>query len=317
MNSLNTECRMGSAASGNKPDDRVDAYSVTVIPEENGATRNLLFAAALVLLVMTLLTGTVVNLFGKDLDVGSINEDVFNAVIVDDIPEPVEKAPEVKKDTGKGGGGGGDHDPIPASQGDRAPMRTDPQFAPSVSMNRLTNPTIPIQMAIKGPINERLDTSRYGVKLGGDTPSDGPGSNGGQGPGRDGGQGPGAGPGYGPGKNGALGDGPTGGLRKTSFPDGEDRPPDRGLTTALKILNKPRPSFTDAARQNGVQGIVVLRVTFTADGSVGKIDVVRGLPDGLTERAIAAARKITFEPVMVNGRPQTVTKQIEYTFYIY
>jgi len=170
-------------------------YSVTVIAEKNGGTRTALFAGALAVVVTTLLSGIVVNLFSKDLDVGSINDEIFNAVLVEELGEPIEKAPETKKDKGKGGGGGGDNDPTPASQGDRAPMRTDAQFAPSVSMARLTQPTIPIQMAIQGPINEKIDTSRYGVRIGGDMPSDGPGTGGGQGIGHNGGQGPGDGPG--------------------------------------------------------------------------------------------------------------------------
>jgi TonB family protein len=292
-------------------------YAVTVIPASNGNTRNILFAGALVFVVTGLFTALVINLFSKDLDLGSINNDIFDAVIVDNLPEPVEKAPVQKKDTGKGGGGGGDNDPVPASQGDRAPMRTNPEFAPSVSMDRLTSPSIPIQMAIKGPINEKIDTSRYGVKLGGDTPSDGPGSNGGQGTGRNLGQGPGDGPGAGPGSKGGLGGGPEGGVPRNDSDVDSPPPPPRGLSIGLKILSKPRPGYTDEARLSGTQGTVILRVTFTASGEVGKIDVVRGLPGGLTERAIAAARKITFEPVMVNGKPVTVTKQIEYGFYIY
>lgn len=291
-------------------------YAVTVIAASNGKTRNILFAGALVFVVTALFTALVVNLFSKNLDLGSINNDVFDAVIVDNIPEPLGEVPVQKKVKGKGGGGGGDNDPVPASQGDRAPMRTNPEFAPSVSMDRLTNPTIPIQMAIKGPINEKIDTSRYGVKLGGDTPSDGPGSDGGQGTGRKLGQGPGDGPGAGPGSKGGLGGGPEGGVPQSDSV--VDPPPlGRGLSTALKILSKPRPGYTDEARLGGIQGNVILRVTFTASGEVGKIDVVKGLPGGLTERAIAAARKISFEPVMVNGKPITVTKQIEYAFYIY
>ncbi len=292
-------------------------YSVTVISETNAATRNALFAGALVFLITVLLAGMVVNLFSKDLDVGAINDDIFNAVIVDELAEPVEKLPDAKKDSGKGGGGGGNNDPVPASQGDRAPMRLDPKFAPSVSMNRLTNPAMPIQMAIKGPINERLDTSRYGVKFGGDTPSDGPGSLGGQGSGRDRGQGPGNGPGYGPGSKGGLGGGPLGGVPGAESDDPEIPPAVRGVTTSLKILSKPRPGYTDAARISGVQGEVILRVTFLPNGKVGSISVVKGLSDGLTEQAVQAARRITFEPAMVNGRPQAVTKQVDYSFYIY
>lgn len=88
-------------------------------------------------------------------------------------------------------------------------------------------------------------------------------------------------------------------------------------TTALRILSKPRPVYTDAARQNQVTGTVRLRITFLASGQIGSISPVVGLPDGLTEQAIAAAAKIKFEPQKVNGVPQTVTKQIEYSFYIY
>jgi TonB family protein len=291
-------------------------YAVTVITASNGNTRNFLFAGALFFVVTALFTALVVNLFSKDLDLGSINNDVLVAVIVDNVPLPIEEAPEQKKDKGKGGGGGGNNDPVPASQGDRAPMRTNPEFAPSVSMEHLTNPSIPIQMAIQGPVNERIDTSRYGVKLGGDTPSDGPGSNGGQGTGRNLGQGPGEGPGAGPGSKGGLGGGPEGGVPRGES-DVDPPSPTRGVTIGLRILSKPRPGYTDEARQSLIQGTIILRVTFNASGEVGKIDVVKGLPGGLTERAIAAAKKITFEPVTVNGKPITVTKQIEYAFYIY
>lgn len=296
------------SASERLPDPAAD-FAVTVIADSNGAKRNALFAGALALVVTVLASGIVFNLFSKELDLGSINDDIFNAVLVDDVAEPIENEPKAKNDDG---GGGGDHNPVPASQGDRAPMRVDPKFAPSVSMDRLSNPTIPIQMAIKGTINERIDTSRYGVKLGGDAPSDGPGANGGQGPGRNGGQGPDDGPGAGPGNRGGIAGIPN------NLKDDEDPPPGRGgVTIALKIINKPRPSYTDEARQSGIQGDVILRVSFLSNGTIGKIDVVKGLGGGLTERAIQSARKITFEPVILNGRPQTVTKQIEYGFYIY
>jgi len=100
---------------------------------------------------------------------------------------------------------------------------------------------------------------------------------------------------------------------------GEDcGPPALNLkTTPLKILSKPRASYTDAARQAGLQGKVVLKVTFQADGTVGSVVPVSGLGSGLTERAIAAAKAIKFEPQFKGGRAVSVTKTIEYTFTIY
>ena len=47
------------------------------------------------------------------------------------------------------------------------------------------------------------------------------------------------------------------------------------------------------------------------------VTVVRGLPHGLSERAIAAAKQIRFEPKKVNGVPVTVAQTFEYTFSIY
>lgn len=88
-------------------------------------------------------------------------------------------------------------------------------------------------------------------------------------------------------------------------------------TTPLRIVLKPRASFTDCARQSQLQGTVVLKVTFLASGGIGSIAVVRGLPCGLTEQTIAAASKIVFIPAQGKGKRVSVTKTVEYSFTIY
>ena len=85
----------------------------------------------------------------------------------------------------------------------------------------------------------------------------------------------------------------------------------------ITIISKPRALYTENARMNEVQGKVVLRVTFMADGQIGAISIISGLPDGLTEQAINAAKEIKFEPAKRNEKPYTVTKPVEYTFTIY
>jgi len=85
----------------------------------------------------------------------------------------------------------------------------------------------------------------------------------------------------------------------------------------VKILSRPQPKYTDAARQNNVQGTVTLRVTFTAGGTIGSISPVSGLPNGLTEQAIAAARQIRFEPAKKNGQPISTIITVSYSFTIY
>jgi TonB family protein len=78
----------------------------------------------------------------------------------------------------------------------------------------------------------------------------------------------------------------------------------------LRILTKPAAAYTDLARMNAHEGEVRLRVTFLDSGEIGSVIPVTGLPYGLTEQAIAAARGIKFEPQMKNGVAVIVTKLV-------
>jgi protein TonB len=82
-------------------------------------------------------------------------------------------------------------------------------------------------------------------------------------------------------------------------------------------LSKPEPQYTEEARRNQVTGTVVLRVVFSRDGEVVQIRALNTLPFGLTERAIAAARQIKFEPALKGGHPVSVFMQLEYNFNLY
>lgn len=93
--------------------------------------------------------------------------------------------------------------------------------------------------------------------------------------------------------------------------------PPSGQTSGLRILTKARPSYTDFAWIYEISGTVILRVTFLGSGEIGRITPVTQAPFGLTEKAVEAARRITFEPAYSDGSPQTVTRQIEYSFAIY
>ena len=90
-----------------------------------------------------------------------------------------------------------------------------------------------------------------------------------------------------------------------------------GELTALRILSKPRATYTQEARENVIQGTVRLRITFDASGKIGAISPVSGLPNGLTEQAIAAAKQIKFEPAKRDGVPYSVVKTIDYNFVDY
>src|SRR5215467_1067807 len=66
------------------------------------------------------------------------------------------------------------------------------------------------------------------------------------------------------------------------------------VDTKVKILTKPEAVYTSEASRQHVVGVVTLTAVFTGSGEVRNVEVVHGLPAGLTENAIAVARKITF-----------------------
>lgn len=83
------------------------------------------------------------------------------------------------------------------------------------------------------------------------------------------------------------------------------------------ILAKPDARYTEEARRNQVKGEVVLRVLLAETGDITRISVVRGLPFGLTERAIAVARQIRFEPAELDGKKVAYPVIIVYRFDLF
>ena len=78
-----------------------------------------------------------------------------------------------------------------------------------------------------------------------------------------------------------------------------------------------KADYTEDARHAGVQGTVILMVVFADEGVLKHILVLQGLSYGLTEQAIAAARKIRFTPAMRDGKPISVNGELEFNFSLY
>ncbi|MEO8698146.1 MAG: energy transducer TonB, partial [Acidimicrobiales bacterium] len=70
---------------------------------------------------------------------------------------------------------------------------------------------------------------------------------------------------------------------------------------APQLTHRVDPSYTDAARAARTTGIVVIAVLIDKSGAVADTQVLKGLPDGLTEAALAAVRQWTFAPSMRDG----------------
>jgi TonB family protein len=155
------------------------------------------------------------------------------------------------------------------------------------------------------PLPERLDPSSSGGI--GPGMGIGRGENSGIGPGRGSSSGPGVGPGY----EGGGGPGNVGSVDYTrTFRQNE-------VTRRARIVYKAEPSYTEEARRNNVKGVVRLRAVLSANGKVTDISIVKSLPDGLTERAILAARHMLFFPAGKDGRDVSQFVVLEYNFSIY
>ena len=88
------------------------------------------------------------------------------------------------------------------------------------------------------------------------------------------------------------------------------------ISRQIQILRKPPPGYTSRARQNGTAGRIRVRVGFLRNGKIGFIIPLSYLADGLTDRAIAAAKRIRFKPAKRNGTPVSMVKTVVYSFSI-
>ncbi len=94
----------------------------------------------------------------------------------------------------------------------------------------------------------------------------------------------------------------------------ESSPP---IIKKVTITYIPRAEYTRTAKKNNITGVVKLRITFLKSGKIGpSMRVESGLPDGLIEQAMKAARGIRFEPAEKNGVPIHVIKTIEFPFQL-
>jgi TonB family protein len=232
-----------------------------------------------------------------------------------------------KPERAAGGGGGGREEQKPASFGKvpQASLEIPQVVAPDPKPPQIKNPSLPVAATVVAdpmlvpPDARVLPYGDYKSKS--TDPSSGPGTGNGIGTGTGGGIGPGEGGGLGPGRGGNMGGGDRndggggpgggGGGDYSKIFTGKD------VTSKARLISKPEPQYTEDARKNQITGTVVLKVVFASSGQVTNIRTVSGLPFGLTERAIAAARQIKFVPATKDGHQVSMWMQLEYNFNLY
>jgi TonB family protein len=222
-------------------------------------------------------------------------------------------------DPARSGGGGGRKEPRPAPLGNPPQFSPLPQVMPPNPAPIRIDTTLVVPETVLGEANSSKPFPRpVGVKDGSEaSPASGPGGNAGLGTGNGTGTGPGNGTGYSTeNKNNAGGGLADLGLGLSDVPHLGDGAEIFNATNALqpRITFQEKARYTEEARQNGVRGTVVLSIVFGADGRLYDIQVLHGLPQGLTETAIEAAKKIRFRPALRNGAPVNVRMQLRYNF---
>ncbi len=98
---------------------------------------------------------------------------------------------------------------------------------------------------------------------------------------------------------------PAGAGRPLAGPLPFDQPP-RPVSTARAV-------YPDSARQAGITGTVALRLLVDETGRVLFVDVSQGVT-GLTDAAVAAARRWTFHPARKNGKVVRAWYEADFRF---
>jgi TonB family protein len=80
----------------------------------------------------------------------------------------------------------------------------------------------------------------------------------------------------------------------------------------MKIVNV-QPEYPEEAKGQGIQGVVILDVSLTAQGVPEDVEVLRSIPQ-LDAAAIAAVRQWRYQPTLMNGVPTPVQMTVTVNF---
>ena len=83
-----------------------------------------------------------------------------------------------------------------------------------------------------------------------------------------------------------------------------------------RLLHKVEPEYTKEARAARLEGTTMLSVVISSNGIPGEIKVIKSLDHGLDQKAVEAARKWRFQPVLKNGKTIDQKATIKMSFRI-
>jgi protein TonB len=117
---------------------------------------------------------------------------------------------------------------------------------------------------------------------------------------------------------GGVKGGVVGGTLGAPPPPPKDEPP----VFITPTMEQPRrvlgrdPTFTPEARAARLSGDVLLKVCLNKAGGVADVKVIKGMPMGLTEAAVAAAKTWRYAPYKVGGKPVAACQMTRLRFQL-
>ena len=81
-------------------------------------------------------------------------------------------------------------------------------------------------------------------------------------------------------------------------------------------LSAQPPRYTELARRAGIQGAVIIEAVIDEQGRVVNARILKGLPMGLDQEALATVRGWTFQPATLGDRPVKVFYSLTVHFQI-
>jgi TonB family protein len=103
---------------------------------------------------------------------------------------------------------------------------------------------------------------------------------------------------------------------KREFPDLLSAPMrvrvSQGVSTA-NLIKKVNPSYPEDAKQNRLQGAVVMRITIGKDGLIKDVQLISGHP-ALSPAAMDAVKHWEYKPYLLNGEPVEIETQVTINF---
>ena len=88
----------------------------------------------------------------------------------------------------------------------------------------------------------------------------------------------------------------------------------QGRTAAPIPIHRAEPVYTEEARNAKIEGAVLIQMVIDENGVPTEPKVVRSLDKGLDEKALEAVKQWRFKPGLREGKPASVTANIEINF---